>query len=80
MSPVAARIHSFLFFIRRRKRVIMSAIPVHFPVTMTDGEREYLVPNATAYMNAVFSLGHRPVEAAEEAVAEAKSKPRKRAA
>ncbi|MEV6070278.1 hypothetical protein AB0L82_27350 [Nocardia sp. NPDC052001] len=54
----------------------MSAIPAHFPVTMTDGEREYLVPNATAYMHAVFSLGHRPVEAAEAAAAPAKSRKR----
>ncbi|MFJ4652703.1 hypothetical protein ACIP5Y_15690 [Nocardia sp. NPDC088792] len=55
----------------------MSAIPAHFPVTMTDGEHEYLVPNATAYINAVFSRGHRLVERAEEAVVAAK--PRKRA-
>ncbi|WP_225725467.1 MULTISPECIES: hypothetical protein [unclassified Nocardia] len=55
----------------------MSAIPAHFPVTMTDGEREYLVPNATAYINAVFSRGHRVAEKAEAAAAEVK--PRKRA-
>ncbi|WP_405164723.1 hypothetical protein OG203_06290 [Nocardia sp. NBC_01499] len=54
----------------------MSAIPAHFPVTMTDGEREYLVPNATAYINAVFSDGHRLVAEAEAPVAEAKSRKR----
>ncbi|WP_330185002.1 hypothetical protein OHB26_16305 [Nocardia sp. NBC_01503] len=54
----------------------MSAIPAHFPVAMTDGEREYLVPNATAYMNAVFSRGHRPVEAVETAAVPAKSRKR----
>ncbi|WP_019932338.1 hypothetical protein [Nocardia sp. BMG111209] len=54
----------------------MSAIPVHFPVTMTDGEREYLVPNATAYINAVFANGHRRADVMEEAAAEPHSRKR----
>ncbi|MFE3754560.1 hypothetical protein ACFXO9_09660 [Nocardia tengchongensis] len=54
----------------------MSAIPAHFPVTMTDGEHEYLVPNATAYITAVFSHGHRLAEKVEEAVVPAKSRKR----
>ncbi|GAB4582302.1 hypothetical protein [Nocardia sp. IFM 10818] len=39
----------------------MSVIPTEFPVTMTDGENEYLVHDATAYVNAVFAHGHRQV-------------------
>ncbi|MEV6063871.1 hypothetical protein [Nocardia asteroides] len=41
----------------------MSAIPTTFPVTLTDGEAEYQVFDATAYVNAVFSQGHIPVVA-----------------
>ncbi|MFD3511129.1 hypothetical protein [Nocardia sp. NPDC058666] len=38
----------------------MSAIPTEYPVTMTDGEAEYLVFDATSYVNAVFTHGHQP--------------------
>ncbi|MFI9506976.1 hypothetical protein [Nocardia sp. NPDC052566] len=40
----------------------MSAIPVSYPVTMTDGTDEYEVFDATSYVNAVYSLGHRQAE------------------
>lgn len=54
------------------RQVIMSAIPTTFPVTLTDGEAEYQVFDATAYVNAVFSQGHRPVTAAAAAKARQK--------
>lgn len=41
----------------------MSAIPTEFPITMSDGTAEYQVYDATAYVNAVFSLGHQQVAA-----------------
>lgn len=34
-------------------------IPTQYPVRMTDGADEYIVNDATQYVNAVFSLGHR---------------------
>lgn len=37
----------------------MSAIPTQYPVTMTDGTTDYEVFDASAYVNAVFSLGHQ---------------------
>ncbi|MFC9994573.1 hypothetical protein [Nocardia sp. NPDC127526] len=36
----------------------MSAIPTEYPVTMTDGENDYVVSSATEYVNAVYKLGH----------------------
>ncbi len=39
---------------------MVSAIPTQYPVTLTDGDREYPVFNATEYVNAVFKLGHSP--------------------
>ncbi|MEU2258483.1 hypothetical protein [Nocardia xishanensis] len=45
----------------------MSAIPTEFPVTMTDGENDYIVSSATEYVNAVYKLGHAlKSEAADE--------------
>ncbi|WP_157101102.1 hypothetical protein [Nocardia shimofusensis] len=38
----------------------MSAIPTEYPVTMTDGTNDYIVSNATEYVNAVYKLGHSP--------------------
>ncbi len=52
-------------FFRRRKRVHVSAIPTQYPVTMTDGDNDYIVSNASEYVNAVYKLGHEPkIEAA----------------
>ncbi|WP_216912825.1 hypothetical protein [Nocardia noduli] len=43
----------------------MSAIPTQYPVTMTDGDNDYIVSNASEYVNAVYKLGHEPkIEAA----------------
>lgn len=42
----------------------MSAIPTSYPVTLTDGAREYEVFDATGYVNAVYGLGHRRAETA----------------
>lgn len=39
---------------------IVSAIPTEYPVTMTDGVNDYIVSNATEYVNAVYKLGHSP--------------------
>ncbi|MFR9750488.1 hypothetical protein ACL02S_05570 [Nocardia sp. 004] len=43
----------------------MSAIPTEYPVTLTDGETEYQVYDATAFVNAVYSRGHRHITGAE---------------
>ncbi len=40
--------------------------PTQYPVFMTDGTNEYVVNDATQYINAVFSLGHRLAETAEQ--------------
>ncbi|MGW4371048.1 hypothetical protein ACWEKT_35945 [Nocardia takedensis] len=45
----------------------MSAIPTEYPVTLTDGTVEYQVFDATSYVNAVFSQGHRQVVPAAKA-------------
>jgi hypothetical protein len=45
----------------------MSFIPTHYPVTLTDGEREYQVFNATEYVNGLFHHGHRSTAAPESA-------------
>ncbi|MFB7719339.1 hypothetical protein [Nocardia sp. NPDC056100] len=37
---------------------MVSAIPTHYPVTMTDGDNEYVVTTATEFVNAVYKLGH----------------------
>ncbi|MFI5775981.1 hypothetical protein [Nocardia sp. NPDC051570] len=47
----------------------MSAIPTQYPVTLTDGESDYQVFDATAYVNAVFKLGHQPATVAPAAKA-----------
>jgi hypothetical protein len=39
----------------------MSVIPTEYPVTLTDGAREYQVFDASGYNEAVFALGHRIV-------------------
>ncbi|MEC3955818.1 hypothetical protein VMT65_22485 [Nocardia sp. CDC153] len=47
----------------------MSFIPTKYPVTMTDGIREYQVHDASAFGDAMFAHGHhvkedvQPVEA-----------------
>ncbi|GAB2676686.1 hypothetical protein [Nocardia goodfellowii] len=51
----------------------MSAIPTEYPVTMTDGVDDYIVSNASEYVNAVFKLGH-----AEKAEVEAVGQPARR--
>ncbi|MCM6774653.1 hypothetical protein NDR87_13030 [Nocardia sp. CDC159] len=38
-------------------------IPTQYPVTLTDGQNEYQVFDATSYVNAVFKFGHQPVTA-----------------
>ncbi|PXX52638.1 hypothetical protein DFR70_13223 [Nocardia tenerifensis] len=53
----------------------MSAIPTEYPIVMTDGVDDYIVSNATEYVNAVFKLGH-----AEKAEVEAIDKPSRRRA
>lgn len=40
----------------------MSSIPTQFPVTLTDGERDYSVFNSTEFVNAVYKHGHHLVE------------------
>ncbi|MFC4374929.1 hypothetical protein ACFO5K_12540 [Nocardia halotolerans] len=52
----------------------MSAIPTQFPVTMTDGTTEYQVHDASSYVNAVYSLGHRPQRTARPTAAESNHK------
>ncbi|MFC9475415.1 hypothetical protein ACFVJ5_21985 [Nocardia sp. NPDC127606] len=42
--------------------------PTEYPVFMTDGTNEYVVNDATQYINAVFSLGHRLAEPAEQSL------------
>ncbi|MFX0581186.1 hypothetical protein [Nocardia nepalensis] len=37
---------------------MVSAIPTQYPVTLTDGEHDYPVFNASEYVNAVYKLGH----------------------
>jgi hypothetical protein len=46
----------------------MSAIPSEYPVTMSDGVREYQVFDASAYHDAVFAHGHRRVEETAEQI------------
>ncbi len=53
----------------------VSAIPTEYPIVMTDGVDDYIVSNATEYVNAVFKLGH-----AEKAEVEAIDKPSRRRA
>lgn len=67
-SPVTARAHT-LFRIRTGEMETqrMSAIPTEYPVTLTDGTVEYQVFDATSYVNAVFSQGHRQVVPAAKA-------------
>ncbi|PXX65400.1 hypothetical protein DFR70_104464 [Nocardia tenerifensis] len=54
---------------------MVSAIPTQYPVTLTDGEHEYPVSNASEYVNAVYSLGHSLKVEAEDA---AESEPARR--
>ncbi|PSR58055.1 hypothetical protein C8259_32110 [Nocardia nova] len=64
----------FLFtYFRSERESMVSAIPTQYPVTLTDGEREYPVFTASEYVNAVYKLGHNLAadrELLPEAVAE----------
>ncbi|MFC4126436.1 hypothetical protein [Nocardia rhizosphaerae] len=49
-------------------------IPTQFPVTMTDGTTEYQVHDASGYVNAVYSLGHRPKRTVRPTTAKSSNK------
>ncbi len=68
--------HHFLsIFPEKKAGPPVSAIPTEFPVTMTDGENDYVVSSATEYVNAVYKLGHAvKVEEAASRRSNSKSK------
>jgi hypothetical protein len=50
--------HSLSILAGEESGSTVSAIPTEYPVTMTDGVNDYIVSNASEYVNAVFKLGH----------------------